>query len=155
MKNTFTLLLTTLMLSACGSESKPTASGQGSGQTTPCVELNGTYSRKTATNGEDGQVREETHSLTLRTKIEGGVYQYSLNGSDSYLPADGQIKDIESEGQKGKLQVSCDSSSVTVVARQEDQPAFKIRYVAVSATQVRVESDSEDAATLKGTYTKE
>ena len=119
------------------------------------MEFNGTYSRKVSANGEDGQLREEIHSLKIRTKIEGGVYQYSLSGTDSYLPADGQIKDIESEGQKGKLQVSCDSSSVTVIAKQDDQPAFKIRYVSLSPTQLGVESDSEEASSLKGTYTKE
>lgn len=158
MKSPLALLASVLLLSACGSDSKPTVSGQGSSQNGPavaCVELNGTYTRKVATNGEDGQVREESQSITIRTKVDGGVYQYSLNGSESYLPADGQIKDFEPEGQKGKLQVSCDSSSVTVIAKQEDQPAFKIRYVALSPTQLRVESDSEDAASLKGTYTKE
>lgn len=159
MKNLVISFACLCLLAACGSESKPSAGAQGSGQTSglsgACPNFNGTYSRKETTNGADGTIEERTESVKLATKGENGAYLYDFSGNGRFLTADGQVHRIEAEGQEGEVQVSCDANSVTVVLKQEEQPATTLKYTAVGENQVKVESSDEERSGLRGTYTKE
>jgi hypothetical protein len=166
MKKALSIFSCFIFLCSCSSDSKnevasagQTVSPGGPSTNEPskvnCVELNGKYGRKLKIETEDGEPQEVDHALEFLTKIENGVYHYSLNGSDKFLAADGQMKEIQTEGLKGQQQVSCDASSVTVMLKQEDQSAISIKYLALGPSKVRIESENTEAASLVGTYLKE
>lgn len=159
MKKLIASALCLAFLTSCGSDSKPGASsgGGGSGSVTggKCPVWNGTYSRKETSNDADGKPVEITRQIRIATKVEGGTYSYDFTGENRFVTADGQMKRIQSEGQEGDLQVTCDASSVSVMTRQEEQEATTIKYVAVSDKLLRVDSDNPDVAEARGTYTKE
>lgn len=143
-----------LLLSSCGSDNSSGPSAQGSGSQAVivnCPRLNGTYSRRITTNKENGEVEEQVESIQLATKVENGTFHYSFSDHGRFLQADGQLKEIESEGQEGEIQVSCNESSVTLMMKQEDQDAITLKYTTIDATQIKVESSSE-AAGPTGTF---
>lgn len=130
---TLNLALLCLALAACGSEDKKPAAAaaakpilvpiEGQKEGVVCPTLTGKYAPK---DSEDG--------VEFSTKVENGVFSYSISPGLPLQKADG--KPVRYEGkdasESGAMAFSCDAESVTLVLQIDSEPApIKIRYLPV------------------------
>lgn len=137
-----------VLLTACSSDKKDGSSVNAQGSlATGCPTIDGVYTRKIDA--------ENSRSVEVHTKNADGFFHYSFGHDSSFLKADGLDLEMELEGKAGKLKVSCDKDSVTVVAQEEDGPVTSLTYRVLEANQLKIETNGGDVALMDGVYTKE
>ena len=112
-----------------------------------CPTLQGNYVQR-----PDGNT---TITVTLGTKVEGGVYQYSLGEGSPFLPANGQPIPVENDGERGVVTMSCSGNQVNASAARADGVSVgTIQYTLQDASTLVITGTGE-MSVLNGTYRKE
>ena len=94
-------------------------------------------------------------TVTLGTKVEGGVYHYSLGEGAPFLPAHGQPIPVENDGEKGVITMSCAGNQVNASAVRSDGVSLgTVRYTLKDTSTLEIQGTGEMSA-LNGIYRKE
>ena len=112
-----------------------------------CPTLQGNYVQR-----PDGNT---TITVTLGTKVEGGVYHYSLGEGSPFLPANGQPIPVESEGEKGVITMSCSGNQVNASAVRSDGVSVGTVQYLLQDSSTLVISGTGEMSALNGIYRKE
>jgi hypothetical protein len=111
-----------------------------------CPLINGKYTKKETNGGNT-----TTIEISLQSQA-GSPYSYSLGEGMPLMPADGQPRRMEGDGQTGTLTLSCSGNTVSAVAVVDGQGTANFVYTKLSETQVQVQTNADPS--MNGVFTK-
>lgn len=105
-----------------------------------CPLLNGAYRLTIPKDGYDF-----IYTITMETRVENGVYNYTIDDGGDFLPADSKPRIIKVKNRVGKVAHACIKGSFLQVFQEDGTKIItRIKITPISESEWDVQSNLED-----------